>query len=209
MALSSIILAFSLFSSLVFALPKPLSARQTHVAETWQVPRLNMHMMSIGTGIPGNPPWAEDSKFDSTIDFDVLTCIPDASLMTTSSVRTIASVASIISNPGVFPGHLSPEKVSYMPPALSTHSPRPSTQLSTPAKAGIIAASVVVFFLLLLLVLEYTYLRRKRQDRALEQAIDEVERGTELKDATATESKEHMVLESRVEIVVVGEDGED
>jgi hypothetical protein len=31
-----------------------------------------MHMMSIGTGIPGNPPWPEDSKFDSTIDFDVM-----------------------------------------------------------------------------------------------------------------------------------------
>jgi hypothetical protein len=31
-----------------------------------------MHMMSIGTGIPGNPPWPEDSKFNSTINFDVL-----------------------------------------------------------------------------------------------------------------------------------------
>jgi hypothetical protein len=31
-----------------------------------------MHMMSIGTGIPGNPPWPDESRFDSTIDFDVL-----------------------------------------------------------------------------------------------------------------------------------------
>ncbi len=34
-----------------------------------------MHMMSIGTGIPGNPPWPENSKFDSTVDFDIL--VPD------------------------------------------------------------------------------------------------------------------------------------
>jgi len=31
-----------------------------------------MHMMSTSTGIPGNGPWPESSKFDSTIDFDVL-----------------------------------------------------------------------------------------------------------------------------------------
>ena len=34
-------------------------------------------MMSVGTGIPGNPPWLECDKFNSTIDFDVL--IPDHS----------------------------------------------------------------------------------------------------------------------------------
>ena len=28
--------------------------------------------MSISTGIPGNPPWPEASKYNSTIDFDVL-----------------------------------------------------------------------------------------------------------------------------------------
>ena len=31
-----------------------------------------MHMMTTSTGIPGNGPWPEGSKFDSTIDFDVL-----------------------------------------------------------------------------------------------------------------------------------------
>jgi hypothetical protein len=58
---------------------------------------------------------------------------------------------------------------------------------------------------LLLLILEHTYLQRKRQDRALKQAIDKVERGIELKESTASESKENMVLESRVEIIVEGE----
>lgn len=59
---------------------------------------------------------------------------------------------------------------------------------------------------MLLLTLEYTYLRRKRQERALKRAIDEVERGTELKESSERESKENMVLESRVEIVVDGEE---
>jgi len=52
----------------------PLYARDTSLAaaETWHIPRLDMHMMSTSTGIPGNGPWPEGSKFDSTIDFDVL-----------------------------------------------------------------------------------------------------------------------------------------
>jgi hypothetical protein len=67
--------ALSVLASLASALPNPLSIRQTPSPETWQIPRLDMHMMTTGTGIPGNPPWPEDSKFNSTIDFDVL--VPD------------------------------------------------------------------------------------------------------------------------------------
>jgi flagellar biosynthesis/type III secretory pathway M-ring protein FliF/YscJ len=89
-----------------------------------------------------------------------------------------------------------------MPPAPLIHSTQPYSQLSISAKAGVIAASIVVFLCLLLVILEYTYLRRKRQERALKQAVDEVERGTELKELTTGESKEIMVLESRIEIVV-------
>ena len=72
MTLHTIFFAFTLLSPLANALPNTLSALQTITTETWQIPRLDMHMMSIGTGIPGNPPWPEDSKFDSTIDFDVM-----------------------------------------------------------------------------------------------------------------------------------------
>lgn len=93
-----------------------------------------------------------------------------------------------------------------MPPATSTETPRSASQLSTPVKAGIVTASIVVFLLVLLLVLEHTYLRRKRHERAVERAIDEVERGTELKRVTKSESEENMVLESRVEIVVESEE---
>ena len=56
-----------------------------------------------------------------------------------------------------------------------------------------------------MLILEHTYLRRKRHERAVKRAIDEVEHGTELKRITESESKENMVLESRVEIVVENE----
>jgi len=100
-----------------------------------------------------------------------------------------------------------------MPPATSTETPRSASQLSTPVKAGIVTASIVVFLLVLLLVLEHTYLRRKRHERAVERAveraIDEVERGTELKRVTKSESEENMVLESRVEIVVENEEQDD
>ena len=117
-------------------------------------------------------------------------------------MRTIASATSIIVDQGVSSGHLPLEEIAYTPSAPTKHSPRPSPQLTATAKAGIIAASIAVFVILLLLVLEYTYLRRKRRDRALERTIDELEDGTELEESTASESKENMVLESRVEIVI-------
>lgn len=74
MALSILCLVLSFyFVFLSSALPNPaLSTRQTLATETWHIPRLNMHMMTSGTGIPGNPPWPDESKFNSTIDFDVL-----------------------------------------------------------------------------------------------------------------------------------------
>jgi hypothetical protein len=80
MILPSPFLVLFLHSPLISALPNPLSSRQipTTAAETWHIPRLNMHMMSVNTGIPGNGPWPEDSKFNSTIDFDVL--VPEAAV---------------------------------------------------------------------------------------------------------------------------------
>jgi len=67
-------LLISLTTALPTDLHHPLDARDTSLAaeQTWHIPRLDMHMMSTSTGIPGNGPWPESSKFDSTIDFDVL-----------------------------------------------------------------------------------------------------------------------------------------
>jgi flagellar biosynthesis/type III secretory pathway M-ring protein FliF/YscJ len=113
--------------------------------------------------------------------------------------------AKLTSNDDIIPGHPSHEDIPYVPSAPSASSSQTSSQLSTPAKAAIITAGIIVFLVLLLVTLGYTYLRRKRHERAVKQAIDEVERGTELKEASAYESKENMVLESRVEIVVHGE----
>ena len=72
------ITSLPLLISLTTALPtiphNPLHSRDISLAaaQTWHIPRLDMHMMSTSTGIPGNGPWPESSKFDSTIDFDVL-----------------------------------------------------------------------------------------------------------------------------------------
>ncbi|KAF1829463.1 hypothetical protein BDW02DRAFT_536211 [Decorospora gaudefroyi] len=39
-----------------------------------------MHIMSASTGLPGNPPWPESRRFDSTIDFDIV--LPGAAAQT-------------------------------------------------------------------------------------------------------------------------------
>ena len=123
------------------------------------------------------------------------------------SVKTSRSpAAGATPDDGISPAQALHQDVSSMPPATSTETPRSVSQLSTPVKAGIVTASIVVFLLVLLLVLEHTYLRRKRHERAVERAIDEVEYGTELKKITKSESKENMVSESRVEIVVESEE---
>jgi hypothetical protein len=61
----SIITVF--ITATVAALPPPNSQ-----AETWTIPRMKMHIMSPTTGIPGNPPWPDSRRFNSTIDFAVL-----------------------------------------------------------------------------------------------------------------------------------------
>ncbi|PSN69027.1 hypothetical protein BS50DRAFT_461578, partial [Corynespora cassiicola Philippines] len=38
---------------------------------SWLIPRLEMHFMAPDTGLPGNPPWPAQARFDSTIDFDL------------------------------------------------------------------------------------------------------------------------------------------
>lgn len=130
-----------------------------------------------------------------------------------STITSRSSAAGATQDDRISPAQALHQDVSSMPPATSTETPRSVSQLSTPVKAGIVTASIVVFLLVLLLVLEHTYLRRKRHERAVERAveraIDEVERGIELKRVTKSESEENMVLESRVEIVVENEEQDD
>ncbi|KAH7392764.1 hypothetical protein BKA66DRAFT_547666 [Pyrenochaeta sp. MPI-SDFR-AT-0127] len=90
--------------------------------------------------------------------------------------------------------------------------PKPETlstdfaALSTAAKAGIITGVSIFFLIIFLILFELGYMRRKRRERALQRAIEEVERGDiemhKSGSSEGSESKENMVLESRVEIVV-------
>ncbi|KAF2036345.1 hypothetical protein EK21DRAFT_106447 [Setomelanomma holmii] len=80
----------------------------------------------------------------------------------------------------------------------------PSTPfLSTPAILGISISSALLLLITLFLVCGLPYVRRKRRGRALQRAVEEVERGIEMRKTGAldvTGSKENMVLESQVEI---------
>ncbi|KAH8730590.1 hypothetical protein GQ44DRAFT_823303 [Phaeosphaeriaceae sp. PMI808] len=108
-----------------------------------------------------------------------------------------------------------PSSISSAAPLASnndTQPQHPTPQLSTAVKVSL-GISIVVFILLLaLVVIGVPHLRKYRQARALQRAVEEVERGIEMQqsarqeDVTTAENKEHMVLESRVEIVV--DDGE-
>ncbi|KAF1945151.1 hypothetical protein EJ02DRAFT_369892 [Clathrospora elynae] len=79
----------SALAAFTTAFPTTILTPRLTPAESWHIPRLTMHMMSSSTGIPGNPPWPANARFNSTIDFDVL--IPD---------RTVAQPAN---NSGQWP----------------------------------------------------------------------------------------------------------
>ncbi|KAF2848757.1 hypothetical protein T440DRAFT_556333 [Plenodomus tracheiphilus IPT5] len=97
------------------------------------------------------------------------------------------------------------------PPTASPQNSTSFANLSVPVKAGIISGFTILILSIFLILLEFGYLRHKRRARALRRAVKEVERdaGVELKTMveSRSESKENMVLESRVEILVVTEDG--
>ncbi|USP80903.1 hypothetical protein yc1106_08177 [Curvularia clavata] len=102
--------------------------------------------------------------------------------------------------------HPLPEKITYTPTSPPTPAD-PAPRLSPAAKAGIITACIIIFILISFLTLEFAYLGRQRHARAVQQAQREVEQGrVELDDKDGREMKEHVVLESRVEIVVESEE---
>ncbi|KAF1945150.1 hypothetical protein EJ02DRAFT_500897 [Clathrospora elynae] len=132
-----------------------------------------------------------------------------ASYITTATVFQLSIPTAQPSNDtATSPGHPPHGPLQIPPPSPSSLSPSTLAHLSTAVKAGIITASIIVFLLICLILFGYTYLHRKRRERALQRAVEEVERGTELKGMSLSESgesKENMVLESRVEILVDGE----
>lgn len=100
---------------------------------------------------------------------------------------------------------------------ISTPFPSPptiSSGLSVPAKAGLISGLTIIVLAIFIIILEACYLRPRRRARALRRAVAEVEQasGVDMKtmvESIASGSKETMVLESRVEILVEGEESED
>jgi hypothetical protein len=70
---------------------------------------------------------------------------------------------------------------------------------------GTVASILILAFCLLSGI---PYLRSRRRERALQRAVEEVERGVEMQKSMGhasdamSESKENMVLESRVEILI-------
>jgi hypothetical protein len=91
---------------------------------------------------------------------------------------------------------------------LSQASP-PTHYLSIGAMVGIGIGTVASILILAFCLLSgIPYLRSKRHERALQRAVEEVERGVEMQKSMGhtsdgmSESKENMVLESRVEILI-------
>jgi hypothetical protein len=103
-------------------------------------------------------------------------------------------------------GFLSPPTLT---PDLSTASPistpptQPVDQLETGVKIGISVLGGFLGLVLIVFLLETCYLRRRRQEKAFQRAVDEVERGERAEQALASlkGSEEIVVLESRVSIV--------
>ncbi|KAH7392763.1 hypothetical protein BKA66DRAFT_383564, partial [Pyrenochaeta sp. MPI-SDFR-AT-0127] len=58
-----------------FPTTQPPSLNDDVLIEQWHIPRLDMHVFSLGIGIPRNPPWPDSARFNSTIDFDAI--MPD------------------------------------------------------------------------------------------------------------------------------------
>lgn len=99
-------------------------------------------------------------------------------------------------------------------PFDSTQTSNTSTSLSAAAKAGLISGISVIVLFALLIIFEFTYMRRVRRNHALRRAVEEVERGgvalkTMVESRSVSKENMNLVLESRVEILVVEEDNED
>lgn len=137
---------------------------------------------------------------------------PTAAPSTTESVQPLLfdtaspplvnlPVATAASTPPTAP---SASNIAESPASL------PTTTFNTALKIGISVSLSSIILLLAFVVFGIPCLRRRRRERAQRRAVEEVERGIEMKkivgQGSVGESKENMVLESKVEIVV--HDGE-
>ncbi|KAH9865202.1 hypothetical protein IAQ61_009149 [Plenodomus lingam] len=127
--------------------------------------------------------------------------------MTATSTTTIKLSSTPTSRPS-----LNATSANLSVPPVSLQNSTSFANLSAPVRAAIISGFTILILSLFFILLEVGYLRHKRRERALRRAVEEVERdaGVELKTMVESRSasKENMVLESQVEIVVVSEEGD-
>ncbi|KAJ8113214.1 hypothetical protein OPT61_g4611 [Boeremia exigua] len=66
-------LAVAIITATTNALPASVSSSiQSRAAiEIWNIPRMELHMMTRHSGLPGDGGWPESKKYPSSIDFDV------------------------------------------------------------------------------------------------------------------------------------------
>ncbi|CAO2651147.1 Nn.00g094440.m01.CDS01 [Neocucurbitaria sp. VM-36] len=83
--IAAVLFLSALISALPIATDSPSAPNDDILAEQWLISRLDMHIMSEGTGIPGNPTWPESMRFNSTINFDVV--VPDYTINEDGSSR--------------------------------------------------------------------------------------------------------------------------
>jgi hypothetical protein len=62
-------LTASVFAFSASTVPSALVTRVT--TEQWDIPNLELHMMTKLTGLPGQNPWPDEMKFLTTIDFNI------------------------------------------------------------------------------------------------------------------------------------------
>jgi hypothetical protein len=145
-------------------------------------------------------------------DYSKQDCVSQSNLSRASETETTPSFTSMSTQLATdFPTASTLEKVppstmSSLATTTASSPPAPAAKqtvdLDTGVKIGIAIAAGVLIIALLIVVFEACYLQRKRRARALQRALDEVERGTD------KGSQERIVLESRVSIIFEDEDQE-
>jgi H+/gluconate symporter-like permease len=130
--------------------------------------------------------------------------------MATASFETPVPASSHPSNAFDAPIVTPPDTL----PLDNAHAASTISNLGTGAKIGIGIGVAVIVLLIMFLIFGIPYLRQRRHVRGLRRAVEEVEHGIEMQKTAGqsnediNESKENMVLESRVEIVVGDDESE-
>ncbi|KAJ4298076.1 hypothetical protein N0V90_005975 [Kalmusia sp. IMI 367209] len=148
-----------------------------------------------------NPMARADEMNTESVPFETPSVMtPSQKLSQAVSTDTVATPLDI-NQPSVTTTAPSVASTSSMPSLLSTPIPTSTTapveDLETGVKIGIGVVAGFVGIALILILIELCYLRRRRQEKALQRAVEEVESRER---ALNKDSEEIVVLESRISI---------